>query len=218
MDRGSGIYEIVNLVTNHRYIGSTSNFYNRWKAHKSYLRNGKYKTSHFQRAWDKYGEDAFEFRIIVRIPIQSLLYCEQVFLNEEFGEYNSSPVAGSPNKGRKCSDEERAAMSVRMIGNKRGLGWHPTEEQRARMSMSRMGNTYSLGVIQSEETKQKKRIAMMGENHPNWGKKFPPERLLKMSISATGKKQSEETIRKRVESIKKTRLLKQLQQEVIHWT
>jgi len=179
----SGIYEIVNTINGHRYVGSTNNFRSRWKSHRYYLRHGKYKTSRFQRAWDLYGEEAFDFRIITCIPIPSLLYIEQKFLDEEFGEYNSCPVAGDTNRGRVRSEEERAAISARMMGNQYGKGWHPTEEQRAQMSKSRMGNTYSLGFKQSEETKRKRKVTQGGINHPCYGKPKSEETKRRISES-----------------------------------
>ena len=183
MNTRSGIYEIKNTVTGDRYVGSTNNFRDRWKSHRYYLRHGKYKTSHFQHAWNKYGEDAFEFNVIVEIPSPSLLQIEQVFLNEEIGEYNSCPVVGDTNKGRTRSEAERRAISERMMGNKYSLGFYPSKETREKMSRSRMGNKNSLGIKQSVETREKKRQAVAGEKHPNFGKHLSEETRQRISSS-----------------------------------
>ena len=59
-----GIYKITNTITNNFYIGSTVNFYNRFKKHRHSLNNNKHENIHLQRAFNKYGEDFFEFKII----------------------------------------------------------------------------------------------------------------------------------------------------------
>ena len=59
----SGIYLITCLTTTKVYIGSSKNIYERWKAHKRMLRRGNHDNIHFQRAWNKYGENDFLFEI-----------------------------------------------------------------------------------------------------------------------------------------------------------
>jgi len=46
------------------YYGSTTNFKKRVKDHKYLLHRNKHHSSHLQNAWNKYGEDAFEFVIL----------------------------------------------------------------------------------------------------------------------------------------------------------
>ena len=60
----SGIYEIVNVVNGHRYIGQSSNIPRRWNNHLSCLSRGKSKNPHLQRSWNKYGRDAFSFSVL----------------------------------------------------------------------------------------------------------------------------------------------------------
>jgi hypothetical protein len=60
----TGIYCIFNKITKKRYIGSASGkhgFRARWRNHKWRLRNGKHHSLYLQNAWNKYGEDSFEF-------------------------------------------------------------------------------------------------------------------------------------------------------------
>src|ERR1035437_9586011 len=65
-----GIYSIVG-PNGKVYIGSTTrNFYDRLCAHLSTLRKNKHSSILLQRAWNKYGEDAFEFKIIEELQIQ----------------------------------------------------------------------------------------------------------------------------------------------------
>lgn len=59
------IYEIRNLITNVSYYGQSSQrTKQRVWTHRSQLRHGKHSNSYLQNAWNKYGEDAFEFRVL----------------------------------------------------------------------------------------------------------------------------------------------------------
>lgn len=95
------IYSIKNKINNKIYIGSATNLSNRWSRHKSDLILKKHHSIYLQRAWDKHGEQSFEFSIIEEIlESQDLIIKEQYYLdlyrsyNPEFG-YNISPTAGS---------------------------------------------------------------------------------------------------------------------------
>ena len=60
-----GVYSIINLVNNKMYIGSTrTSFRIRFIHHKNKLIKGTHKNSYMQHAFNKYGTDKFEFRII----------------------------------------------------------------------------------------------------------------------------------------------------------
>lgn len=61
----SGIYAIVNTVNGKQYIGSSKSIYYRWSQnHLPTLRQGNHHNRHLQAAWNKYGEQSFEMRII----------------------------------------------------------------------------------------------------------------------------------------------------------
>ena len=74
----SGIYSILNNVNGKQYIGQAYNCRQRKVQHYSDLRCGRHHNPHLQRSFNKYGEDAFSFRI--------LEYCGKSELNglEEF--------------------------------------------------------------------------------------------------------------------------------------
>jgi len=54
MNKLAGIYQIKNIINNHRYVGSSSDIYHRFDHHKSDLRHGKHHSQYLQKAWDKY--------------------------------------------------------------------------------------------------------------------------------------------------------------------
>ena len=62
-----GIYGIFNTANEKVLVGSSSNIRVRWKNHKVKARRGTHENSYFQAAWNKYGESAFEFRILVEL-------------------------------------------------------------------------------------------------------------------------------------------------------
>ena len=109
----SGIYEIVNLVTGKRYIGSAINIKERWEKHKYRLRNDNHHSIKLQRSWNKHGEDGFEFNILHECDKEQLLFCEQNWI-EFYGIdnlYNICPTAGS-NLGRKWSEEIKRKYQI----------------------------------------------------------------------------------------------------------
>lgn len=85
-----GIYVIYNNVNGKFYVGSTTHSFRlRWYAHLYQLRLNKHSNFILQRAWNKYGENAFEFRIveILEKDQELILYREQYYLDMLFGEY-----------------------------------------------------------------------------------------------------------------------------------
>lgn len=104
-----GVYEIVNTVNGKRYVGSSKNIEKREKEHFNDLRRGKHHAIALQRAWDKYGEESFTFRIIEECLVSDLIDREQSQLDIGF-QYNSSPTAGNC-LGVKHTDETRAKVS-----------------------------------------------------------------------------------------------------------
>lgn len=59
------VYAIRNTLNGGMYIGSTTSYKSRWATHRSTLRRGKHHSFVLQKAWDKYGESAFAFELLV---------------------------------------------------------------------------------------------------------------------------------------------------------
>ena len=59
-----GIYQVLNKQTGCRYIGESESPIRRRIEHWSRLRGGYHDNPNLQQAYDKYGEDAFEFEIL----------------------------------------------------------------------------------------------------------------------------------------------------------
>lgn len=78
----SGIYCFTNIENNKIYVGSARNLRKRLTHHLSNLRLNKHHSKHFQNAWNKYGEDSFEYKVIEFVDdISNLLIREQYYLD-----------------------------------------------------------------------------------------------------------------------------------------
>lgn len=84
----SGIYQIINLVTNKSYIGSTKDFKGREWQHFNMLERNKHSSKKLQRSYNKHGKNNFKFEIIAKCPIEYLIKLEQYFLNTLKPQYN----------------------------------------------------------------------------------------------------------------------------------
>src|SRR6187549_29538 len=91
----SGIYEIVNLENDKRYIGSAVSIAKRFREHKSRLRSGQHRNPKLQNSWTKYGADKFVFRMLLVCAPTDLLFYEQLLFEALRPELNLSPTAGS---------------------------------------------------------------------------------------------------------------------------
>lgn len=98
----SGIYGIKNAKNGRMYIGSTICFEERWKQHKRELEKGTHHSIKLQRAWNKYGSDAFTFAVLEAIHNTELLFqFEQMWMDAENSVqkgYNVAAKAGFPGR------------------------------------------------------------------------------------------------------------------------
>jgi group I intron endonuclease len=189
---------------------------NRWSVHKGRLIRNKHHSSYLQRAWNKYGEDAFEFSIIELCFPLVLIFREQYFINTLKPEYNGNPIAGS-SFGRKFTPESRAKMSLaakasmtperlakmteRARKQKHTSGWKHTDEAKTKMSeIGKLIHTPEhmakmTAAAKSPEARAKMSVANKG-NKRALGHKHTDETLAKLSKANKGKKASAETCAK----------------------
>ena len=190
----SGIYKITNTTNGKVYVGSAVNFNNRWKEHVRELRKGKHHSSALQNAWNKYGEDNFEFSIIEECERtrKVLLGREQYWidtLDSVANGYNIAKTAGSQ-LGMKQSPEAITARVEKNTGKKR------TPETRALMSEVQSNRSpewcANISAAKKRYWAEKGTDSIKGENNPMYGKSPSQETLEKMSRSLTGRKLSED--------------------------
>lgn len=142
-----GIYKIVNRINDKYYIGSSSNIRHRWYRHKSNLIHKKHKNHHLQKAWDKYGEENFDFVVVNEVLESDLLITEQKYLDiartEKEKCYNQSFISGKI----EMTPEIRKKISISNTGK------HHSKETKQKISDNNAKPM--LGKHHSEETKRK---------------------------------------------------------------
>ena len=99
--RPSGVYQIRCNTNGKIYIGSAVNMSARWAHHWRSLQRGVHRNQHLQQAWNKYGEENFEFAVLEYVTLAFLLRAEQEWIDRcqctdrKIG-FNIYPIAGSP--------------------------------------------------------------------------------------------------------------------------
>ena len=140
-----GVYEIKNKLNNKTYIGSSIQLNRRLWYHKHQLRKGTHHNIHLQRAWNKYGKDAFEFSILVVCEEHDLLLFEQSLMDKLHPEYNIAKFADAPNRGRRYSKEHCDKLSSLRIGRK------ISEQGRIAISDSKLGEKNPSAKLTKED-------------------------------------------------------------------
>lgn len=215
-----GIYKITCTISGKFYIGSAVNLYTRHYDHFSTLRRSKHKNIYLQRAYDKYGKDAFTFEVLELVPDRKMLTTREQYWFDElqpFGDrgYNIAPNAIS-NLGKKLSPETREKIRQTAIGRT------PTPETREKLRQANLGKKMSPEFIEKQKARKAtpETIAKIKawepsqeniENYkaarysPQWrermseaqrGKKLSPETKEKLRQANLGKKMSPEAIAK----------------------
>lgn len=146
----SGVYEIKNIINNHRYIGSSINITIRLSKHKNELLKQKHCNGYLQNAVNKYGIENFEFKSLVICPPNERLDLEQYLLDYYQAEYNIRKIVDS-NLTLKFSDEHKQKISNAHKGK------IISTETRQKLREINLGKTYS------DEVKLKHSIAHKGK-------------------------------------------------------
>lgn len=144
----TGIYQILNLVNGKFYIGKSVNIYKRWYNHQCELRKGKNKSPYLQAAWNKYGEDAFEFIVVELCDKNQLEIKEQHWIDTlgacdtELG-YNLNPNSET-SLGAKRSQETKNKISAANKGNK----W--SAEAKAKITGRKLSKNHIEKIIEAK--------------------------------------------------------------------
>jgi len=193
------IYKITNKINTKCYIGQSVNVSTRWRDHKSsaeFVKNGRktIKDNGIQvihLAMAKHGIESFEFKIIEEVDTQDQANDKEAYwilYYDSFGKggYNCTP--GGSN-APKTEEWKRKVKATRMANG----GYGHSEETKSRMS-----EEWSL--YHTPEQMEKCHAA-------NRGRKLSEEHVQALVNANTGNKyclghkQSEKTIRKRMDAI-----------------
>lgn len=134
-----GIYAIRHLQSGKLYVGSANDLERRFIEHRTTLDAKKHPNRHLQRAWNKYGNDAFTFEVLEYVEdARRLVEREQHWLDrtESYKRprgYNLAHRAQSM-LGYKHSTAARRRMS------KAHIGYDMPIDQRKKISRALKGN------------------------------------------------------------------------------
>lgn len=84
----SGIYCILNLKNQKKYIGSSKNLYERIQVHLSSLKRGSHFNNYLQNSFNKYKKDNFIYIILEYCDIKELKKREQFYIDNLNPDYN----------------------------------------------------------------------------------------------------------------------------------
>lgn len=165
----TGIYKITNTVNGHFYIGSSVNLRKRKNEHFCRLRHNSNKCGILQSAYNKYGEPALVFSIMIYCSKDDLTYYEQTFVTNMLPEYNIRKANISTNLGFKMPDSAKMAISENHMGAGNPMyGKRLSEAHRKKIGDASRGRASSLrGTTIPDSRKEKIRLSMMGDNNPN---------------------------------------------------
>lgn len=124
-----GVYEIVIVATDERYIGSSVNVRGRWGKHRYDLRHGKHLVPAIQAAYDKDGLSGLAFNILERCDDSVVREREQHYIDAADNPLNSEMKCDKKlihlseeakrkiSENRTITDEAREAWSEAATGN-----------------------------------------------------------------------------------------------------
>ncbi|WP_187291013.1 GIY-YIG nuclease family protein [Clostridium novyi] len=88
-----GIYRIMNLANNKKYIGQSIDIINRWQSHKSALYWNNHPNKELQQEWNQYGYKYFEFTLLEKCKAEDLNNREKYYIrnsNSYLNGYNET--------------------------------------------------------------------------------------------------------------------------------
>lgn len=185
----SGIYCVLNIINNKKYIGSTINIKNRIKHHLRKLKSNKHHNPRLQASFNKYGEKNFIFFILELVNTSNELLKREQYYIDKFDSKN--------------------LFNIHLITNS-SLGVKRSDKTKEKIRLA------NLGLKHPEWRNKIKSVSQGKENHWTKKKKFTEESKKKMSSSQKnlyqngyinprkGKKESAEVIEsKRLRACKK---------------
>lgn len=209
-----GVYTITHTGNGKMYVGSSGDIRLRLKKHRCDLSVGKHTNKKLQFAWNKYGADAFAFRVVLICGHAIRLFYEQRFIDAHncvANGYNIRAIAGSglglkhtpeaiekiraAGRGRIFTAERRENIAAALRGRS------VPEEQRAKIRAKRALQVLSAdtiarrakaqtGLKRSEATRAKMRVANKGVG---LGRTLSPEHVAAIQAGRAGYKHSPDT-------------------------
>lgn len=128
----SGIYKILNIISGKIYVGSALNILSRWRRHRTHANGNYHHSITFQRAWNKYGKEAFNIEILEYCDKDNLAEREQFWLdllkpydiNIGYNIYDSSTTQVGMKRSKQAKENMRQAQlgSIRTQEHRDAIG------------------------------------------------------------------------------------------------
>ncbi len=200
-EKMSGIYKIIHKASGKYYVGSSHDIFSRWNNHRKDLTSNSHVNDYLRYAWNKYGQDAFEFIIVEYVePIkESLLKAEQTHLTIAQGEQDRTYNLKFESSGGEWSEHSKNKMRGK---NNHRYGKHLTDDAKQIIRKVQSGRIMSdetkrkisearKGMKFSDATKKRISESKRGNKNPNFGK----------PLSDSHKRKIGEANKKRVEGL-----------------
>ena len=191
-----GIYGIHNKENDKWYVGQSNNIRKRNLYELRNLRNGVFhynnSNNHIVQAWQKYGENAFEWVVLEECEIDKLDEREIFWIKEKDSYRNgyNQTLGGGGSRGVIVREETKRKMSLSSKGEKHPFwGKHRTEETKKKLSLRRTGRK---GMPMTEKVKkiliESRRIKIIcNENGKIYSSMSEASRELNLDVSAIAK-------------------------------
>ena len=157
------IYAIKNKINHKMYVGMTNNYKKRIEYHLYELKHNKHHSQKLQRAFNKYGEENFEFCVLLEVDKMEGLELKEKEFIEKYDTYKN---------GYNCSE-----------GGEKLPNYKQPETTRQALLKRNKGNKYSLGMKMPQSAKNKISKKNSGRNNGMYGRKHTKEELQKMSTN-----------------------------------
>jgi group I intron endonuclease len=109
------IYTITNKVSGKVYVGQAVDYEDRWGRHKRELRGNYHNNQHLQNSYNKHGAEAFEYKVIDAVPIETLDEAEIAYIAQydSFKNGYNGTLGGDGIRGFTHTEEAIHTMQVK---------------------------------------------------------------------------------------------------------
>lgn len=141
-----GVYKLVNTATGQCYVGQSQRVQKRIKEHFRLLRHNKHPNQHLQRAYNKYGSEAFYGAVEVECSdLNELDKLEESFIRGDAWfdtptVYNIADFAKAPMRGKQHSEEAKERIR---LGRRASTFNYQSAEYRETLSKAQMARFHA---------------------------------------------------------------------------
>ena len=156
-----GIYKIENIINKKVYIGQSTRCEYRMNRHRALLNSKKHQNKYLQNSWEKYKEESFLFKLIVKCKTDSLDNIEKKLIKEARKNNLCYNLESGGHKLKKHSESTKNKISKALLGKK--------IKDTSNMGKSRIGKKLS---IETRKKLIKNHKGFTGKNHSKKSKKI----------------------------------------------